>query len=81
MGELLLLAPAVSSDAVAALEELLAEAKAGRVIGLAWVALHAGRTFTMDIAGETKNDITYTRGMLLALDDELSKILLPRSPG
>lgn len=70
-----LVRPAVSREAVEELEHLLREAKAGRVIGLAYVAMHKAYDYSVDIAGETRRSPTLTRGMLLLLDEELAKIL------
>ena len=48
-----LVGPAVSKDTVHALEELLREARAGRLIGIAWVSMYQGYHYEVDIAGET----------------------------
>lgn len=75
-GKVVRLVPiAVSINAVEALELLLAEAKAGQIIGIAWVAMHKTYEYTVDIAGETRRSPTLTRGMLHLLDDELSAII------
>ena len=58
-----------------ALEYLIQEARAGRVVGLAWLAMHKTFDYSVDIAGETKRSPTLTRGMLHLLDDELSAII------
>ena len=63
------------SDAIAALEQLLAEAKAGRVIGLAYVVMRQGYDYDVGAAGETRRSPTFTRGMLCLLDDELAKLI------
>jgi hypothetical protein len=60
---------------VQALEQLLQEARSGRLIGLAWVAMHPAYEYSVDVAGETRRCPTITRGMLLKLDDELAKLL------
>jgi hypothetical protein len=65
----------VSTDCVEALEYLLHEARAGRVVGVAWVAMHKTFDYSVDIAGETRRSPTLTRGMLHLLDDELSAII------
>lgn len=64
-----------SEEVVRALEELLQQARSGNLIGLAWVAMHAGYEYSVDVAGETRRCPTFTRGMLMKLDDELSKLL------
>lgn len=71
-GKVVRLVPsAISQDTIAALEDLLTEARAGRVVGLAYVAMHKVYDYTVDVAGECKSTPTHTRGMLLTLDDEL----------
>lgn len=78
-GKVITLVPrAVSGDTVRALEFLLQEAKAGRLIGLAWVSMHPLSEFEVDIAGETKRSPSSTRGWLLKLDDELADMVEPR---
>lgn len=74
MGVLNLVPPAVSGDTVQALEYLLQEARAGRLVGLAWVCMIRGRLYEVDAAGEAKRLPTYARGLLRRLDDELAKI-------
>lgn len=76
MGEIVRLVPAgVSDETVKAIEYLLQEARAGRYVGLAWVAMRAGYLYDVDIAGETRRAPTFTRGMLRVLDDELAQIV------
>lgn len=67
-----------SNDAVRALEQLLADAKVGRLIGIAYVAMYSQRKYVVDIAGEAKNSPTFTRGMVKRLDDELGAIIKPK---
>lgn len=64
----------VSSDTVRALEQLLLDARAGRIVGLAYVAMHKVYDYTVDAAGECRRSPTLARGMLARLDDELSKL-------
>lgn len=75
-----LVRPTVSADTVKAAEYLLQEARAGRVIGLAWVALQPGYGYEVDWAGEVKRDPTFTRGTLKKLDDEVSAKLRDHEP-
>lgn len=56
------------------LEYLLHEAKAGRIAGIAYVAMHKVNDYTLDATGTMLLFSALTRGMLLELDDELSKI-------
>lgn len=82
MGAVLhLTAPAMSLATIAALEYLLLEARAGRVVGLAYVAMHRGYAYSVDIAGETWKVPTLTRGMLHVLDDQLAHIIAQHLPG
>jgi hypothetical protein len=62
-------------DLIRAAEDILADIRAGRTIGLAWIAMHKTYDYSVDIAGETKRSPTLTRGMLHLLDDELSQII------
>lgn len=64
-----------SPDTVATLETLLAAAKSGNLIGLAFVAMYAGREYEASTVGEARRNPTFTRGMIRALDDTLAKAL------
>lgn len=63
------LAPAlgVSADMLQAGEYLAQEIRAGRIIGLAWVALKPGREYEADCAGEARREPAYTQGLILKL--------------
>lgn len=63
----------VSQDTVQYLEELLAMARAGEVIGVAYVAMLKRRKYIANTAGEAHRNPTFTRGMLRALDDDLGE--------
>lgn len=65
------------AELIATLETLLSNAKAGPggLIGLAYAAMYDQNHYSVDLAGETKLHLTFTRGMLKALDDELAKLL------
>lgn len=65
----------VSGDTIAALSELLAHAKRGHVIGLAFCAMYKGRRYITNTAGEAKRNPTFTRGMVAALDDHLGDMV------
>jgi len=54
----------VSGDTVKALRYLLAEAKKGQIIGVAYVAMYKRREFIANAAGEAKRSPTFTRGMI-----------------
>lgn len=62
----------ISTDTVECLEQLLDEARSGRVIGLAYVAMMKKREYIVNTAGEAHRNPTFARGMVLALDDQLS---------
>lgn len=64
----------ISTDTVDALHHLLAEAKAGEVIGLAVVAMYRGREFAVATVDEENRSPTFTRGMVAALDDQPGKM-------
>lgn len=78
-GKVLTLVPAAKlkqqAETVAALEGLLEEAKAGRLIGLAAVMLWRPTSCTARIAGAAWEHPTYCRGMLDNLDDQLAAII------
>jgi len=63
----------ISSDTVRALEQLLKEARAGRIIGVAFVAMYKRREYIANAAGEARRSPTFTRGMIAALDDALGR--------
>jgi len=66
-----LLRDPVSSDTVAALEQLLAAAKRGEVIGMAYAAMLKSRRFVVNTTGEPHRNPTFALGMVRILDDEL----------
>lgn len=70
------IAPAVvSGEVVQALEEMLADAKAAQLVGIAWVAIYTGSRYEVDVAGEGRSAPACTRGYVAVLDDELSKLI------
>lgn len=62
-----------SPDTVAALSELLAQAKAGKVIGLGFIAMLKRRQYIVNVAGELRRNPTLARGMVASLDDYLAE--------
>lgn len=70
----------VSTDTVEALELLLAEARRGEVIGIAYAAMLKKRAFIVNSAGEAHNSPTFARGMLRALDDQLGHRITGGNP-
>lgn len=76
MGEIVSLVQGqVSNETVDALLALLAEARAGRIIGLAYVAIHPRREYSADILGAARQSPTFIRGTLLRLDDHLRSMI------
>lgn len=69
----------VSRDTVEALEQLLEAAKAGDIAGLAFAVSLKGRRFVTNTTGACYRDPTLTRGMIAALDDELSGLVHTRA--
>lgn len=63
----------VCRDTVGALTELLTEARAGRIIGLGFVAVYKRREYIVDVTGELSRNPTRARGMIASLDDYLSE--------
>lgn len=68
-----LVADVLSSDTIEALTELLAHAEAGEVIGIAFAAMYKQRQFITNTAGECHRNPVFARGMVAALDDQLSR--------
>lgn len=64
-----------SSDTVHALTYLLQEARAGRVVGVAYVAMHKAHDFSIDHAGEIKRYPLPAIGAIRLLADQLIGIL------
>ena len=65
----------VSRETVNALEQLLEGARAGEVVGLAYCAsLKRGR-YVVDLAGETRRNLTLTRGMVCALGSQIQELV------
>jgi hypothetical protein len=64
----------VSADAVAAAEYILAETKAGRFNGLAYIGLCPGREYVIDLAGEALAQPLFTHSLVALLAYELIRI-------
>lgn len=62
-----------STDVIECLRALLAQAEQGQLIGLAFAAMLKRRGYICSTAGEAHRSVTYTRGMILALDDQLAQ--------
>ena len=65
----------ISRDTVDCLEELLAWAKSGRLIGIAFAALLTEKEFITDTAGECRRNPVFARGLVASLDDSLREII------
>ena len=63
----------ISTDTIECLSTLLAQAKKGEVIGLAFIAILKRRNYVVNTAGEAHRNPTFTRGCVCALDDELGR--------
>ncbi len=63
----------VSTDTVECLRLLLQRAKSGEVIGLAYCAMLKQRAYIVNTAGVAHESPTFARGMVAALDDQLSE--------
>jgi hypothetical protein len=70
----------VSVDTVECLEQLLDHAKRGVLIGIAYACMLKKRGYIVDSAGEAHRNPTFSRGMVAALDDQLSKRIRGGSP-
>lgn len=66
----------MSEDTVEALEALTQRARDGQLIGIAYVVMYKGRTYTAGAAGECRRNPTFTRGMLAHLDDALGRLIV-----
>lgn len=62
----------ISHETVAALEHLLAQAKSGDLIGIAFGAMLKQRTYLVDTAGEAYNNPLFALGVAHMLCDELT---------
>ena len=76
-----LLPDKISHDLIEALEELLAGAKAGQIVGLAFTDVLKRQRYIANIAGTCVRNLTHARGMLCALSDELGQMVRQRDPG
>lgn len=70
----------LSTDTVECLTTLLEHAKRGDLLGLAFVGVLKRRGYIVNSAGEAYRNPTFTRGMIAALDDQLSLRIRGGSP-
>lgn len=62
----------VSHDTLTALKQLMDGVKRGEVIGLAYAAALKRRAYIVNTTGECHRNPTWSRGIICALDDQLS---------
>lgn len=60
-----------------ALEILLAEARAGQLVGIAYAGIYPARAYVVDMAGEAKRAPIFTRGLLSILENEITRFINP----
>lgn len=70
------------SETVEALEDLLAEARKGGLIGIAYIALRPLHAHSVGLAGEAADPVgaVFTVGMLQVLEDELVEVMRQLPP-
>lgn len=61
----------LSNDTVECLQQLLEHASRGEVVGIAFAAMLKKRGYIVNTAGEAHRNPTFSRGMVLALLDQL----------
>lgn len=59
------------AESIRTLERMLEAARAGRLVGLAYCAVQRSGGYSVDFVGLARRDLTRTRGMVCALDDEI----------
>lgn len=59
---------------IRALKELLEQAIAGRLSGIAYVALLPDRGYSGDIVGSARKHPIYTRGLVRVLEDQAAEL-------
>jgi hypothetical protein len=70
----------ISTETTEALEQMLELARRGELIGLAFAGMLRQRKFFVNTAGEAHRSPVFARGMVAALDDELSERAKQRPP-
>ena len=69
----------ISRELVEALKQLLHGAEAGQITGIAFAVALKNRRYLTNVAGTCYREPTIARGMVAALDDELSEIVRGRT--
>lgn len=72
-GAVVSIAPAVSQDTVAVLQELLAAARRGDLRGIAFVGVYARKEYVVGYTGLAAQNPTFTRGAVMDLLDDMAK--------
>jgi hypothetical protein len=67
-----LVPPTQDRDTVEALTLLLAQAKEGKIIGLAYIALHHQHGYSADLVGDALKSPLLSRGICRALEDTIA---------
>lgn len=62
----------ISTNTEEALTQLLDLARRGELIGIAFTGMLKERRYFVNVAGEAHRNPTFARGMVAALDDQLS---------
>lgn len=70
----------ISTDTIECLHQLLHQAKKGELLGLAFAGMLRRRGYIVNTAGEAHRNPTFARGMVAALDDQLSERIRGRTP-
>lgn len=68
----ILIPDTLSNDTIECLETLLDFARKGDIVGIAFAAALKKRAYITNTAGECYRNPTFARGMVAALDDQLS---------
>lgn len=68
----ILIPDTLSNDTIECLETLLDFARKGEIVGIAFAAALKKRAYITNTAGECFRNPTFARGMVAALDDQLS---------
>ena len=67
--------PEVDAATIETFERLLAEARAGRIVGAAYIALTPACGYEYQVVGECRSYPTLSRGMVRSLDDDLALLI------
>jgi len=72
----------ISHSTIEALQNLLNDAKMGKLIGIAFAAMSTkpSRTYVTNTAGELHRNMTFAVGMLLVLVAKLLRQILSKAP-